>query len=132
MKPYKLLIKYLLKFPLPEREAACHVMYLKARRLSDLFYRIAGFFMSWCWILAAIEGAIFGFSIRSWTSEDKLMGLASNTLAVLLVYVLSFHLLFLAGRKMNEVAFYLFSYWESIKEMRSLESQRKTTIKNHD
>jgi hypothetical protein len=101
MKPYKLLIKYLLKFPLPERDAACHGMYLKARRLSDLFYRIAGFFMSWSWILAAVEGAIFGCSIRSWTSEDKLVGLASNALAVLLVYALVARLLFF-GRPQDE------------------------------
>lgn len=132
MNSHKPLIRYLLRLPLPERENACFDFYLKSRKLSDLFHKSFIFVMSWAWIPAAIEGAVFGFNMRGWTNEDQLMGLLLNTLAVFFVYVSVSGLLFLASRKMDKVAQCLFLYWQCIKEMRSLESQHKTIIKNHD
>lgn len=132
MKPHKLLSKYLLRFPLSERANVCLGLYLKAGKLRDLLRKSLEFWMSWCWILAAIEGGVFGFSIHHLTNEDKLMALLLNVLAVFFVYVSVSYLLLSAGRMMDRVVQYLFSCWQFVKEMLSLESQRKTTIKNHD
>lgn len=132
MNLHKFLIRYLLRLPLPERENACLGLHLKSRKLSDLFYKSLNFWMSWCWLLVATVGSVFGFRMQGWTNEDKLMGLLLNILVGLFVYVSVSHLLLLASRKMDKVAQRLFLYWQCIKEMRSLESQRKTIIKNHD
>lgn len=132
MKPHKLLSKYLLRFSLPERANACLGLYLKAGKLRDFLHKTLELWISWCWILAAIEGGVFGFSIHHLINEDKLMALLLNVLAVFFVYVSVSHLLLSAVKMMDRVVQYLFSCWQLVKEMLSLESQRKTAIKNHD
>lgn len=132
MKPHKLLSKYLLRFPLPERANACLGLYLKAGKLRDFLHKTLELWISWCWILAAIEGSVFGFSIHHLINEDKLMALLLNVLAVFFVYVSVSPLLLSAVKMMDRVVQYLFSCWQLVKEMLSLESQRKTAIKNHD
>lgn len=131
MNPSKLLIKYLLRLPLVERGDACLSLYQKARRLNILFIRVQYLWFSWGWILATIEGVIFGSYSHSWTNQDKLMGLVLNTLVMFLIYIMVNRLLLLAGYKLEKVANYLYVRWQIINEMQNLEAQNKA-INNHD